>query len=255
MIKLIAACMVILSHAYPLNLGDTASDSLSSLTRGQMNWGAVSVSVFFAYSGYYLARSVGRYQRGWDYGKARAKRLLPSLWIIVALSVFCVGPLFTTLPLGAYCTNGGTWRYFANALLIPVHDLPGVFTENPYLPTVNGPLWTLPVEALCYVALWILHRLGLASRKRFFLSVPLFVCGAGVLVLMSARFPVLLSMLRPAFCFYVGVFLRLYEDDIYIYMERQSTTSMVRICRAGSWLGRPWDRPHHHGAVRTLDGR
>ena len=212
-IKFLAACLVILSHAYPLNLGDTVSDGLSVLTRGQMNWGAVSVSVFFTLSGYYLARSVGKCRRGWDYGKARSKRLLPSLWIVVALSVFCIGPLFTTLPLGAYFQSGGTWRYFGNALLLPIHDLPGVFTNNPYSPTVNGPLWTLPVEALCYVALWLLHRLGLVSKKRFFLSVPLFACGAGVLVLMSARFPILLSMLRPAFCFYMGVFLRLYSDD------------------------------------------
>lgn len=214
-IKFLAACLVIVCHAYPLNGGPDVMDGLYVLTRGQINWGSVAVSIFFTFSGYYLAKSVCKYQMGRDYFRERAKRIFPALWIVVLLSVFLVGPLFTTLSLGDYFKSGDTWRYFGNAVLIPVHDLPGVFTDHIHLPAVNGSLWTLSVEMLCYTALWILYKMNLLQKKKIFLSIPLFGFAVGAIILAGSYLPVLLSMLGPALSFYIAIYLQLYGDEIY----------------------------------------
>ena len=107
--------------------------------------------------------------------KARAKRIFPFLWMVIILSVFILGPILTDLPLNAYFTNHVTWLYLLNGLFIPVHNLPGVFENCITMSTVNGALWTLSVEAICYAALFILYKLKMINKEKIFLSIPLFL--------------------------------------------------------------------------------
>jgi peptidoglycan/LPS O-acetylase OafA/YrhL len=78
-----------------------------------------------------------------------------------------IGPLFTDLSLAEYLTDPGTWFYFVRAsLLVTISGhLPGVFGDNVYPNAVNGSLWTLPVEAGCYVMVAVLGWLGIVRRS------------------------------------------------------------------------------------------
>lgn len=44
-------------------------------------------------------------------------------------------------------------------------DLPGVFSRNPLAGLMNGPLWTIPMEAMCYAALAIAGAMGMFRRR------------------------------------------------------------------------------------------
>jgi peptidoglycan/LPS O-acetylase OafA/YrhL len=68
----------------------------------------------------------------------------------VLLSVLVLGPLTTVLPLGEYAADGETWRYLRNLVMLPADGLAGVFGDVPYPGVVNGSLWTLRAEVICY---------------------------------------------------------------------------------------------------------
>jgi peptidoglycan/LPS O-acetylase OafA/YrhL len=74
------------------------------------------------------------------------------LVLLVLATVLCFGPAMTTLSLADYFGASETWRYLSTAALLVRRGLPGVFVDNPYPQAVNGSLWTLPVEFLCYVS-------------------------------------------------------------------------------------------------------
>jgi peptidoglycan/LPS O-acetylase OafA/YrhL len=57
------------------------------------------------------------------------------------------------------------------SLLVTISGhLPGVFVHNVYPNAVNGSLWTLPVEAGCYVMVAVLGLLGIVRRSGLLLA-------------------------------------------------------------------------------------
>jgi peptidoglycan/LPS O-acetylase OafA/YrhL len=161
-LRLFAAGFVLWSHCYPLT---GAPEPLADLTG--ISGGEIGVVMFFAMSGFLIARSWTEDPDPGRYALKRALRLLPALAVGVAVTTFVVGPLFTTLPLGEYLTDPETWFYFVRAsLLVTISGhLPGVFAHNVYPTAVNGSLWTLPVEAACYVMVAVLGLLGIVRRS------------------------------------------------------------------------------------------
>lgn len=158
LMRFLAAILVIFSHSF--SVAEGRDDPLFAATNGQLNFGGLSVAIFFFLSGMYVTKSI--YSGDGDIGKflkKRCERIFPQLWIVVMLSVFVLGVLCTTLTLGAYFTDVHTYLYFLNGLLIPIHNLPGVFMDNIYLPTVNGPLWTMPIEFFGYLVIAVVFFL------------------------------------------------------------------------------------------------
>jgi len=96
---------------------------------------------------------------------------------VIGLSVLVIGPMFTSLPLNIYFTTPKTWTYLGNALIFPVQfQLPGVFEGTPHGPTVNGSLWTLPIEVTMYGLLFVAFRIG-AIQKSYVIWIPVaFFC-------------------------------------------------------------------------------
>ena len=154
-IKLLAAVMVILSHSF--HLSSNTLDPVESLTNGFLTFGGLAVAIFFTYSGYYVSKSLKKNDK--KYIGKRAKRIFPELIIVVLITIFIIGPIFTTKTMSEYFLNFRTYFYLLNAILIPYHNLPGVFLNNCYGPTVNGALWTLPVEFFCYILLFVLYKI------------------------------------------------------------------------------------------------
>ena len=144
-IRLFAAYAVIFSHAFPLN---DQPEPLIALT-GQMGIGTLAVCIFFLISGYLIPASLERSTLS-QYAIKRARRILPALIAAVLICAFVLGPIATSLPLTAYLTDLGTWRFLGNIGFLPVgYSLPGVFAGNP-LEAVNGSLWSLKFEVACY---------------------------------------------------------------------------------------------------------
>jgi peptidoglycan/LPS O-acetylase OafA/YrhL len=169
-VRLLAALMVIFSHAFTTT-GTHEPHPIRFGTLG-VTWGHIGVAIFFVTSGFLVTESWWRRPGAGGFLRKRVLRIWPAFLVVIAVSVFVVGPIATDHSLHAYFASPQTWRYLLrNAVMSPiVFVLPGVFRHQP-LSGVNGSLWTLPFEVLAYVAL-----LGLAvSRllRRWVLAVLL----------------------------------------------------------------------------------
>ncbi len=152
MLRLLAAWLVLFSHCYPLG-GRASSEPLAS-TVGIDTLGGVGVAIFFVLSGYLVTLSLERSPNLLEFARRRALRIYPALITVCVLCVLALGPWMTTWPLPAYWQHSLTWTYLQTASAWDIHyPLPGVFHTNPHPITVNGALWSLPYEIMCYGAL------------------------------------------------------------------------------------------------------
>lgn len=144
LIRLVAALMVVVGHAYPLTGFSSPGLFGNSLQ-------ALGVKIFFVISGFLIVGSWRRDPSIYRYCMRRALRIFPGLAGVVIFCVFLLGLALTDLSWTDYLNNGRARTYFSNLVFYPQYDLPGVFTSNIYPRAVNGSLWSLPAEICMYV--------------------------------------------------------------------------------------------------------
>ena len=136
---------------------------------------SLGLYIFFGLSGYLVFQSLGRNADAARYAAARALRIYPGA-IVNALFCVVLGLAITGLDAATYLTSAQTWSYLAHniAILIPPTQftLPGVLQEARW-PVINGSIWTLKYELLCYIALFALYRVSLATRLPLVLAMAL----------------------------------------------------------------------------------
>jgi peptidoglycan/LPS O-acetylase OafA/YrhL len=159
LLRLVAATMVLYSHQYVL-LGSPDPSFL-----GWTTFGGAGVTIFFFLSGMLVWSSWDRDADWRRFFHRRSLRIFPALWVTVLLAVFLLGPFASSLRWQDYFGASQTWRYFTTAFLANQHNLPGVFLENAYPGVVNGSLWTLPVEFLCYVSVALVGSFRRAPKE------------------------------------------------------------------------------------------
>lgn len=210
--RFLAALLVIVAHAFPLSCGNGYTDILGRISGGEINFGAISVGFFFWIGGFYIARSMLRLKSGVAYFILRIKRIFPGLLFMVVVSLL-LGSVFTTYSFQEYWCSSESWSYLWNVFFILHHDLPGVFQDNPYTSTVNGSLWTLPVEFFCYIGCYLLYRMKLLS-KQFWISSILLM---GISVITAPYIfasPVIRVAYRAGLLFYIGMGCYVYREKI-----------------------------------------
>jgi peptidoglycan/LPS O-acetylase OafA/YrhL len=178
LIRMLAAMAVLVSHSFPLALGNDAVEPLSDWIGFSL--GDMAVTTFFCISGFFISLSRDRAGSTLDFFAARFLRIYPGLTLMLLLSIFVIGPLFTTLSASEYFRSGETYGYLTHNLTLfsMKYQLPGVFQENPW-PGINGSLWTLFYEVAFYALVGGLGAFGLYSEGRKF---------AGFLVLYVALY-------------------------------------------------------------------
>lgn len=172
LVRFVAAAAVLVSHAWPLSLGSGAEEPLKRLA-GQ-SLGGMAVLVFFAISGYLITASFLRSRSLGDFLMARVLRLFPGLIVSVVLVTLVMGSAVTTLPLPGYLFSPATWAAILRniTLVSPQYTLPGVFETNPY-PMVQGSIWTLIHEVLCYGLVFLAGVAGILGRRRVMMVMML----------------------------------------------------------------------------------
>lgn len=199
LIRLVAAWLVIYSHAWPIT-GTSGSDLLGQLTLVRTA-GALAVDVFFLISGFLVAASLSRHSVR-DFVAARALRIYPALAVCAGLTVFVLGPMVTTSP--NYWQDADTWRYLLSNMTLWRAEfwLPGVFEGLPRT-AVNGSLWTLPIEGRLYVCLLLAGTLGMLTPRRFLPAWGLAICGAAFFAWRWAPLPEHLAYLVWVTAFFI----------------------------------------------------
>ena len=97
LLRMAAATAVLVSHAYPLSLGDGVAEPL--LHYLGMDLGTLAVYMFFAISGYFVTQSFHKNSGLIEFCIARIFRIYPALFVALLLTVGLLGPIFTTLGL------------------------------------------------------------------------------------------------------------------------------------------------------------
>lgn len=156
-LRLFAAGMVIYGHGWVL-----------STNAGPGFWGVpfarIGLDIFFAISGYMVTASWQRTPDLRAFLAKRALRVFPGLIACVLASAFILGPRLTSLPLRDYLTHPQTLAYLHNIRLEEQLYLPGVFEGMRLGGAVNGSLWSLFPEVLCYLTVPLLGLLALRPR-------------------------------------------------------------------------------------------
>jgi peptidoglycan/LPS O-acetylase OafA/YrhL len=150
LLRMIAAFAVVVSHAYPACYGLHAKEPLSNFLP-EYSLGRLGVWTFFTVSGYFISQSFERHS-AFEFVAARGLRIYPGLIVVLLVTAFIVGPIFTNDTLSEYFQSRTVYKYVLKCLTLKwmVYKLPGVFSSSPYGDAVNNPLWTLYYEVTCY---------------------------------------------------------------------------------------------------------
>lgn len=117
------------------------------------------VGSFFAISGFLMFASYEKHNNLKGYFVRRAKRILPPYVFIVVLAAASLC-FVSSLPAAEYFLNPGFYKYLVcNLFFLNFLEpsLPGVFDTN-LTAAVNGSLWTMKGEVICYLLVPFVFR-------------------------------------------------------------------------------------------------
>jgi peptidoglycan/LPS O-acetylase OafA/YrhL len=168
-LRLAAAVLVLVAHSWALTGRAGPTFPGAGLV-------VMGVPIFFAISGFLIARSWHLDPRAGAFVVKRVLRLWPALLVVLVFSAFVLGAAVTDRTLGDYFSSPKVTQYLIdNARLHTTFILPGVFDHNPGSDGVNGSLWTLPAEVKAYAIVLALGVAGLLRRPLMVLAVLTFV--------------------------------------------------------------------------------
>ena len=168
-LRFLLAVLVIFSHSFSLLDGHDLREPLYAVSR-QFPFGTLAVNGFFIISGFLITMSYLRSKGTLDYLRKRALRIYPGFivaMLITALVVAPIGadpgaPVFTLKQMGKLA-----WQTFT----LTSYTCPGVFTELPLDGIINGSLWTIRYEFVCYIIVAMLAIAGILAHRRMVLSI------------------------------------------------------------------------------------
>jgi peptidoglycan/LPS O-acetylase OafA/YrhL len=156
LLRLAGALLVLFSHSYG-EMVQRPEEFIYRWTGHRYALSTFGLLIFFSISGYLVTGSLLHSTSVKQYIWKRFLRIYPGYIVITLLSVFVLGPVFTSLSLSHYFSEGLTWKFLYQniCLLNSPRKLPGVFEGK----SVNLSVWTLPFELELYGLLLLLYLL------------------------------------------------------------------------------------------------
>ena len=225
-IRFVLALCVIFAHSFDLM---KRPDPLSPLILS-IGIGGEAVLGFFFLSGYLITMSWMRSHSLVEYLKRRALRIYPGFIVVCLFCGLIAGPLCSYSP-------AWYWRHFQpGAFLTHIVELrliaaPSAVTSYS-TSDINGSLWTIHEEFLCYLIVALFGSLKLFNRRAAILSLLPLVY---VLIFTLTRFAPLLHLNGTGeifrlpsllIAFFTGSCFFLYRDKI-VYSARGAAICLV----------------------------
>lgn len=212
--RLALAASVAVAHGLQLAIG--WQPVLGSATE----LGSLAVDAFFVISGYLVTSSMMRLRSVRRYAWHRALRIMPGFWVCLIVTAFLIAPILAAFSgrsaLGVLTADPSAVSYLTRnvALLMRQFDIGGLGPSVPGGGVVNGALWTLFYEAVCYLAVAVLGLLGVLRRRWLVLALVVVLQlltvaqAAGLVAVPQER------LLRLMLVFLLGACAQLYADRI-----------------------------------------
>lgn len=233
-LRLVLALLVILSHSTLLLDGNENREPLARLV-GFTSFGKLAVECFFLLSGYLIVQSWTQSPDRWRFLKKRILRIYPGF---IVASLFCA---FVVGPLGAepheYFEAFWYGRFFRSVALLRIPVVPDVFQGRPF-PVINGSVWTIAYEFVCYLTVFAFGSLGLFRKRSLwlfstaflYLLTMLYTFGLPLLA-HSMFFSWAGPLLRLPTFFFIGGCFFLYRDLVrYTSKAALAMTAAVLFC-------------------------
>lgn len=181
LLRLCAALAVMFGHSFWLQPAHGRIEPILQHT-GLEYSGSLAVYTFFLISGMLVSASYERQQSLIRFVPLRLARIYPALIACVFLTAFLLYPLLSTGSFASAVLGEETRDYFFKnvGLFWGIQwTLPHIFEHNAIKSVVNGSLWTLPLELMCYL---MVVGAGLISAysSRLRLVALLAILGAGI---------------------------------------------------------------------------
>ena len=230
LLRLMAAFAVIVGHAYPISPQPPLQDWVLSVLHFDYS-GSLAVKFFFFLSGLLVTESIINRPEPMKFIARRLFRIYPSLLVCLLFTILIVGPIYTNGSLPDYFLQKSTWTYLTKNL--------GLFRLQWKLPTVlddsefglNGALWTLNFEFVCYVYVAVFCAIGVFSRRiisnLIFLSVIVVAFFAPHYLPYFSRNPD--AVLLPA-CFSIGVLFAVNKKNIILDIRLVALLWLLVMC-------------------------
>ena len=240
-VRVVAAFCVIYSHQFALNgLPQPSVLNVHSI-------GGFGVLLFFSISGFLVAKSWDADPHLLRFGVKRLLRIWPAFALAITVAALVLGPMVSKLSTHDYYAHPMVKAYFNNLLFSLRDELPLTFVGNALPTAINGPIWTIPLEVKCYIALGILGVAGL-FRQRWAIAiltlVVVFVYAVmeprgdrivnGLLWTPEQRF-----LLEFGLFFFAGVVL--YQFGI--HTNRRKALAAMTLCWIAAGVAYGFDRP------------
>jgi peptidoglycan/LPS O-acetylase OafA/YrhL len=227
-LRFLLALGIVVFHCYTLTRGGTWGMAWPLETAARL-----ILPAFFILSGYLVASSLARCETAREFLLLRLLRIVPALTAVTIASVLLIGPLLTSSDLRAYFSDPRVPAYLQNILGLQRFQLPGLFQTNPRAAIVNGSLWTIQLEMICY---GLLAALSLLSRGRVFNL--LLVVWAGLLLFPNIPFLGLALAWLPAkdlvLGFAAGALLHRHAGRIVLNPLAGAASLLLAFCLVGS---------------------
>ena len=179
LMRLIMASFVIISHGYYLLGLDTVD--IGVLCDNQTYLGEIGLLGFFSLSGYLISKSFIRSKDVFQFLVNRVLRIMPGFWGCLIITAFVIAPIIyiSSHEVLSYRLRGDwsalgyvTSNFFTIIKQPNIHDVLG----SDDIPNLNGSLWTLKFELLCYLLTLFIGALGVLQRKKNMVLICVLFC-------------------------------------------------------------------------------
>lgn len=236
--SIVLSLLIVFYHCYFLYYGPTPSriDFISKIFRGE-NTGALVVAAFSVISGFMITSSIERSKNIKEYVFKRIKRIFPAFAIVLIISALVVAPIVSTISFKDYYIKPSLYMpYIIDNLLLfknSVYGIGDAFLTNPYPSAINGSIWYIKHQFLCYLYMIPIFLFFIKNKsknkydyKYFFILILsltiLSYSGSFVGVFRNLKEHLayigvineIESLVRVVYYFSAGVFLNVYKDKV-----------------------------------------
>jgi len=175
LLRLFLAAAVVYTHSYAV--GGFGPEPLKQWAKEGVILGELGVLGFFGLSGFLVSASFARSKSLWSYFFKRSRRIFPGFWVCLVVTAFVFAPAIWLLggrALAEFPWSGpdGAWDYVTRNFFLRIwqHGIVSVLADAAWPGSINGSLWSLFPEFVCYIAVAVLGLGGALTGSRWLLA-------------------------------------------------------------------------------------